>query len=119
MRSMRAVFWSVLCLFSATQAHAQFVSGSELEEQLQAFQRRADGTALADDAIAIATLSGYLQGISDARNGSAFCLARHVTIGQEVQIVQRFMAANQAQWGLPADTLITRALGRALPCRRR
>lgn len=59
---------------------------------------------------------GYIAGVSDIMEGSAFCAPPEATVGQAAVIVARTLAANPQLLAFPAAALVGGALQIAWPC---
>lgn len=59
---------------------------------------------------------GYIAGVSDIMEGSAFCAPPEATVGHAAAIVARTLAANRQLLALPAAALVGGALQLAWPC---
>lgn len=58
---------------------------------------------------------GYIQGISDALDGGAFCLPL-ITLPQRIQTVQSFLATHPGRLKEMAARLVAEALAEVWPC---
>ena len=88
-------------------AQAQFYSGNELWQIMQADDYTSKGMAL-----------GFVAGVSDSWDGTLVCGPSSVTLGQAVDIVKRFLRDNPQSRHLSAESLARVALARAWPCRK-
>ncbi|MHC9247754.1 Rap1a/Tai family immunity protein [Aeromonas jandaei] len=60
---------------------------------------------------------GYITGVSDALSGYTFCIPSGVTVGQDVDIVMRYLSEHPESRHINAAELIARALYESFPCK--
>lgn len=62
--------------------------------------------------------AGYVSGVSDALDGTVYCIPSQTTIRQSNAIVKKYLEANPEKWNEPGSMLIVEALSKAFPCKR-
>lgn len=101
---MRTLIAAAL-LAASTTASAQFMSGNDLLTRLTS-----------DTATQRMHGLGYIVGVSDSLNSYAFCIPRGVNAGQLFDMMRNYLNNTPAERHLPADVVISTALGIAFPC---
>ena len=89
-------------------AHAEFINGNELWRHLNDTNYFSKGHSL-----------GYVTGVFDATRGTWHCPPQNggnITAGQAEDIVKQYLTNNPGIRNLPADVLISIALGQVWPC---
>lgn len=114
---MRTIYRVLVCLAlsgAATEhATATFMTGQRLHEYMRDYtliEERRDGNVSRSGVVL-----GYVTGVVDA-NAPVLCVPSGVSAGQLVAVVRKYLAANPEIWNLPADVVVTLALGEAFPC---
>ena len=109
-----------ILLFLAAQAAladtAAIETGESLKYQCQGYQRMLAQSPQAFDEFNGPRCHGYIQGISDALNGQAFCLPP-VSLPERVQTVQAYLFAHGDRLKENAGNLVVEALAESYPCK--
>lgn len=95
-------------LLAPAMASANFIDGNDLWKYLNGKDYFSNGHSL-----------GYITGVFDATRGTWHCPPHNgggITAGQVEDIVRQYLTQNPATRNLPADLLISAALGRVWPC---
>lgn len=101
---MKTIITAAL-LTASTIASAQFITGNQLLDRMNAETSNTRMYAL-----------GYVIGVVDSMNGYAFCLPSAATAGQINDMMRNYLNNTPAERHLPADVVIVQALGGAFPC---
>ena len=91
-------------------------TGESLKYQCQGYQRMLAHSPQTFDEFNGPRCHGYIQGISDALNGQAFCLPP-VSLPERVQTVQAYLFAHGDRLKENAGTLVVEALAESYPCK--
>ena len=99
---------TIIALFVAASAHAEFKDGNKLLSELnhEVFYTR--GVAM-----------GYIMGVSDAGAGVIHCAPPNVTAGQVQDMVKNYLESTPAMRHWTADVIINYVLKSAWPCPKR
>lgn len=89
------------------QAEAYFMDGNDLVREMK------DGTG----GFPYGSYYGYVTGIADASNGTAWCPPDGMTLGQTVAITTKYLNKNPEYWHTAANNLVEAALNQAFPCK--
>lgn len=84
-----------------TTAHAQFITGNLLLEQMESKPLQA---------------YGYIAGVFDTLSGIVQCAPQGVTLGQVHDMTRNYLLADPNNRNLAADIIITKVLASAWPC---
>jgi hypothetical protein len=95
---------------------AAIETGESLKYQCQGYQRMLSHSPQAFDEFNGPRCHGYIQGISDALNGQAFCLPP-VSLPERVQTVQAYLFAHGDRLKENAGNLVVEALAESYPCK--
>ena len=93
---------------AATSASAEFLTGNELLERINAEASYDRGIAL-----------GYIMGAFDAGQGTTHCAPANVTAGQVRDMVKNVLTSAPAARHHSADSFVSYALMEAWPCKKR
>ena len=91
-------------------------TGESLKYQCQGYQRLLAHSPQTFDEFNGPRCHGYIQGISDALNGQAFCLPP-VSLPERVQTVQAYLFAHGDRLKENAGNLVVEALAESYPCK--
>ena len=91
-------------------------TGESLKYQCQGFQRMLAHSPQEFDEFNGPRCHGYIQGITDALNGQAFCLPP-VSLPERVQTVQAFLFAHGDRLKDNAGKLVMEAFAESYPCK--
>ena len=91
-------------------------TGESLKYQCQGYQRMLAHSPQTFDEFNGPRCHGYIQGISDALNGQAFCLPP-VSLPERVQTVQAYLFAHGERLKENAGNLVVEALAESFPCK--
>lgn len=96
----------VILLFPVL-AHAQFFNGNDLHDRMN------------DDAVTAKAIAlGYVGGVLDSYIGIDICPPSQVQLGQAVDVVKRWLAANPDKRHLSAAIITFHSLRLAWPCKK-
>lgn len=95
--------------FMCISAHAEFKSGTDIMQDLEADQR-------GDATYKIGVTTGYVMGVADSVAGILQCYPASATVMQTKQIVYNYMKSHPESWNKSADQIIIDALKRTWPC---
>lgn len=112
------VAWSLLLFLAQQTVLADAVpteTGESLKYQCQGFQRMLAHSPQEFDEFNGPRCHGYVQGISDALNGQAFCLPP-LALSERVQTVQAYLFAHGDRLKDNAGKLVVEALAESYPC---
>jgi hypothetical protein len=98
----------LLAALLATSAHADFKSGNELLDHVNADNYYNKGSAL-----------GYMTGVVDAYAGIYFCPPVTITGGQVQDIVRNYLTQNPSTRHEGASILVYRAIVEFFPCKKK
>ena len=91
-------------------------TGERLKYQCQGFQRMLAHSSQEFDEFNGPRCHGYVQGITDALNGQAFCLPP-LSLPERVQTVQAFLFAHDDRLKENAGKLVVEAFTESYPCK--
>ena len=114
----RCVPMSGLLLLAVQAARAETIpmeTGESLKYQCQGFQRMLAHSPQEFDAFNGPRCHGYIQGITDALNGQAFCLPS-VPLPERVRTVQAYLFAHGDRLKDNAGKLVVEAFTESYPC---
>lgn len=97
---------ALVILMFPVVAHAQFFSGNDLHERMNN-----------DTPVARSIALGYVGGVLDSHIGSDICPPQQVQLGQAVDVVRRWLAANPDKRHLSAAVITFHALRLSWPCK--
>jgi hypothetical protein len=110
---------SVLLVLAAQAALAETIpieTGESLKYQCQGFQRMLAHSPQEFDEFNGPRCHGYVQGITDALNGQAFCLPP-LSLPERVQTVQAYLFAHGDRLQDNAGKLVVKAFAENYPCK--
>lgn len=90
-------------------------TGEGLKYQCEGYDRMVGHAARQFDEFNGPRCYGYIQGVTEALNGAAFCLPL-ITLAQKVQTVQAFLSTHTARLKDDAVQLVIEALTEVYPC---
>ncbi len=93
-------------------------TGESLKYQCEGYDRLIGHATREFDAYNGPRCYGYIQGVTEALDGVAFCLPL-ITLAQKVQTVQSYLATHSPQLKDDAVKLVTAALAEVYPCAKR
>ncbi|WP_156861147.1 Rap1a/Tai family immunity protein [Casimicrobium huifangae] len=102
----------------AGEANAGYFNGARLKDLVDADDRVESANASPSDFQKSGLLLGFVAGVHDTANGTAFCGRSYVTIGQAVAVVKKYFRENPNKWDQQASDLVSNALSSAFPCRK-
>jgi alanine-alpha-ketoisovalerate/valine-pyruvate aminotransferase len=88
---------------------AEFYSGNEIKSRCN----EPKGSYL--EAICF----GYVSGVIDSNSNSYVCPAPSITVQQAADIVKKYINENPAQLHKPADFIVTLAIAKDFPCKKK
>ena len=97
---------ALVILMFPVVAHAQFFTGNDLHERINSELVSSRSLAL-----------GYVGGVLDAFLGSDICPPQQVQLGQALDVVKRWLAANPDKRHLSASVITFHALRLSWPCK--
>lgn len=100
---MKKVLLSLL--FICSTAQAQFQSGNDLHQDINASSPQSNMYAL-----------GYIIGVTDSFIGTAICIPKGVSQGQLMDVVKNFLARAPQARNLPANVIVMVAVEEHWPC---
>jgi hypothetical protein len=107
---LRLIYWlSALLLAGPAQATGYYHSADALEQLRLAFDRN-------DPATKAAYFRGYVVGVADSVNGTAWCPPGNVDAERIHGIVSKYMKEHPATASQDAVAVVTAALGFSFPC---
>jgi hypothetical protein len=98
-----------LVLMTPFFVKAEFYSGNEIKSRCN----EPKGSYL--EAICF----GYVSGVIDTNSGVFVCPPSSVTLQQAVDIVKKYINENPAQLHKSADTIVTMAIAKDFPCKKK
>jgi hypothetical protein len=110
---------SVLLVLAVQAALAETIpieTGESLKYQCQGFQRMLANSPQEFDEFNGPRCHGYVQGITDALNGQAFCLPP-LSLPERVQAVQAYLFAHGDRLKDNAGKLVVEAFAENYPCK--
>ena len=113
---MRALLVSTLVVMMFAQAAAA-MTGNELKNWMNEAEAFKEGRPGASGYKA-GRYDGYVMGVANTFNGSAWCSRSGVTIGQMLDVVSKYLRDTPEKLDEDASVLILDALGKAFPCKR-
>jgi hypothetical protein len=90
-------------------------TGESLKYQCEGYDRMAGNVSRAFDDFNGPRCYGYVQGVTDALDGSAFCLPL-ISLAQKVQTVQSFLSTHSTRLKDDAVKLVVESLAAVYPC---
>ena len=90
-------------------------TGESLKYQCEGYDHMAGHAARQFDEFNGPRCYGYIQGVTEALDGAAFCLPL-ITLAQKVQTVQSFLSTHAARLKDDALPLVIEALAEIYPC---
>lgn len=99
---------TLTALLLATSAHAEFLTGNELLEKLNA----------SDSGIRLMGY-GYVAGVHDAGRGAVHCSPQSITIKQIGDMAQAYLTNAPSERHHNADGLMLRMFGAVRPCEKK
>lgn len=90
-------------------------SGASLKYQCEGYARMLSHTSREFDDFNGPRCYGYIQGVTEALDGSAFCLPL-LTLAQKVETVQSFLSTHPARLQEDAVRLVVESLADTYPC---
>ena len=63
--------------------------------------------------------NGFVAGVVEARSETLICLPPGVTLGQITEIIKKYINENPAQLHKTADEIVTKAVAKDFPCKKR
>src|SRR5436853_4401085 len=107
---MRALLVSTLVVMVFAQA-AGAITGNELKKWMDEYEAVGDGRPGAK-AFEAGNYAGYVRGVADTFNGSAWCSRSGVTVGQMTDVVSKFLRDAPEKLDEHASVLILDALSK-------
>lgn len=98
----------ILALALAGSAHAEFVDGNKLLNQMKDSAYFNQGHAL-----------GYVAGVADMGLGVVHCAPSNLTAGQLNDMVRNYLENTPAERHLTGDTIVNKVLKTVWPCAKR
>lgn len=95
----------LIMLFIPVIAHAEFVTGNDLLEDLQS-----------TETIKRVFVMGYIAGVADANHSVNYCPPQGISLGQLRDMTEQYLIANASIRNLSGDMLIGDMLKRRWPC---
>lgn len=107
---------SLISIFAlqALECDAAFVTGNQLVQFMREFDKYQNGNKDADN-FEIGRFTGYVIGVVDSNNESAFLIPTDTSIGQIGAIVSKYLKDHPEKWNEPASILVITALKEAFP----
>ena len=102
-------------LTAAQAAEKLKETGESLKYQCEGFDRMMGHVSRQFDDFNGPRCHGYVQGVTDALDGAAFCLPP-IALAQQVQTVQSFLSTHPARLKEDAVKLVSEALAEIYPC---
>jgi hypothetical protein len=109
---MKKKILAIALIFTSISAHAGFINGTELMQDLEADQR---GEASYDVGVA----TGYIMGVADTAEGVLLCIPAKTSVKQTKQVVFNYMKSHPESWSKSAEVVIINALKNTWPCEKK
>lgn len=113
---MKSMFVTALLLASTIAEAAFFMDAKALVQLLSDFESYQDGREIRYMAKA-SQFTGYVTGIIDASDGTAFCLKGGVGAEQAAGVVAHYLRAHEAALPRKGSDAVGAALAERYPCR--
>lgn len=101
-----------------SQAHAGIIKGSDLAEWSNARDRMKADVNNTVDVPAAARFLGYVMGVQGALDGDRFCTPVGTSVGDILDVVNRFIKIHPAMMKEDAQDFVWIALHKAYPCKK-
>jgi hypothetical protein len=108
--AMRERILTILLLAMSLPAHAVFMTGAQLKENLDEARRSGSFTGM--------TIGmGYITGVYDMVDRSQVCITKELSAKEAMQIVHTYLNTHRAELEQPAAALVVKALSEEFPCK--
>jgi hypothetical protein len=112
-----AVVFLMMALVSSL-SRAEFLSVADLSEYFDALHRTGTDEIRDGDWQKVATLQGFVMGVSDSVRDVRFCAPKGTSLGKMIEVTDDYIAANPELWDRPAVGVTIKALSSAYPCKK-
>ncbi len=105
---MKKLLIATILLTLSAQSNAEFYSGNELKTKCNDSNAFEKGLCM-----------GYIAAVIDAYSGLYICPPSNSTLGQSTDMVKKYMSDNPSQLHRSADVIVTSAMSKDFPCKKK
>jgi len=106
---MKYLFFAITLFLTCFIAKAEFYTGNELKKHCEN----------SSNPVSTSFCIGYVAGVVDAQTNIMVCPPTNSTVGQMEAIVKKYISENPSQLHKSADTVVTIAIAKDFPCKKK